>query len=357
LKWNEIAGETRAIDGEILRCWGTVETVGKPETFRIVAYPSHLKAREHDAGDRREITKEAWNSAPQPRPCVFCGSLCDWLDDEVPIEWTRDMLDVVRVTGNLDWLLLTKRPEKWSQRICDVMDLIESEVTWEDALPHDPSCQLRNWLADWEVLHKPPSNIWVGTTVENQEMADQRIPALLQIPAKVRFLSCEPLLGVINLIRALPICLDCNGDGEITDESNPLHWKNTGDGEGEDWCPTCTDAGQRIKLPGLDWVICGGESGPKARPMHPDWARSLRDQCAAAGVPFFFKQWGGWGPDAPDDDKRAARVCKWITPTGDAVENGNPAEDEPMFRVGKKVAGRLLDGVEHNEFPESEVQP
>jgi protein gp37 len=127
-----------------------------------------------------------------------------------------------------------------------------------------------------------PHNVWLGTTVEDQARADERIPA------EVRFLSCEPLLGPVNLglLRS-----PAGGRGYV------------------------------------DWVICGGESGPGARPMHPDWARSLRDQCQAAGVAFLFKQWGEWA---------------WAFSA-----DGRPS----MSRVGKHAAGRLLDGREHNEFP------
>lgn len=140
-------------------------------------------------------------------------------------------------------------------------------------------------------------HIWLGVSVENQEQADKRIPELLKIPARVRFLSCEPLLGPIDLYK----------------------WMR-GDGHDSPW------------LDGVNWVICGGESGPGARPMHPDWARSLRDQCQAARVPFFFKQWGD--------------VVYQTSTNG----NGSLTWTQP-YRIGKKAAGRLLDGREWNEMP------
>ena len=204
------------------------------------------------------------------RPRVFCASLADWLDDEVPIEWLIDLLNLVRETPNLDWLLLTKRPQLWKWRVS--MALLENF----DAI-HGESDGLQDWLCAW-AAGKPPANVWIGTTVEDQQRADERIPKLLQIPARVRFLSCEPLLTHVNVM---------------------WHFANN---------------------PGLlHWVICGGESGPGARPMHPQWARSLRDQCKAAGVAFLFKQWG-------------EHDCRTI-------------------RMGKKLTGRLLDGIEHSEFP------
>ena len=156
----------------------------------------------------------------------------------------------------------------------------------------------------------PLPNVWLGVSVENQEAANERIPALLECNAAVRWLSCEPLLGRVDLCESLG-----------------MWWNQT---------MQCFE-GTRAKInsnrdgrPGIGWVVAGGESGNKARPMHPDWAQALRDQCAAADVPFFFKQWGEWGPYVdPSDPVHASEVC----------------------RYGKKLTGRLLDGREHSEFP------
>lgn len=185
------------------------------------------------------------------RQRVFCASLADWLDDEVPIEWLADLLALIKATPNLDWQLLTKRPENWFNRVGEVIRL-EIPVGGE---AHD-RCSAAAMAAAW-LNGAVPSNVWIGTTVEDQQRADERIPLLLAIPAKVRFLSCEPLLGLVNL-----------STGFAGPQTYPL--------------------GR-----GINWVICGGESGPGARPMHPAWARSIRDQCRAAEVPFFMKQMGG----------------------------------------------------------------
>lgn len=232
---------------------------------------------------------------PPARPRVFCASLADWLDDEVPVEWLADLLDLIRSTPQLDWLLLTKRPENFQRRLKAV------DLFWGG------SCLARRCL--------PPANVWVGVTVENQAMADERIPELLSIPAKVWFLSCEPLLGPVDLRSA--------------------------------------SGGAAISVR-IDWLICGGESGSKARPMHPDWARALRDQCAAAGVAFFFKQWGEWTaidqPDLQADPAPRGKNERWMN-----VEGGHGYHGEEVWRmrkVGKHDAGRLLDGIEHNQFPE-----
>lgn len=175
------------------------------------------------------------------RPRVFCASLADWLDDEVPIKWQNDLLRLIESTPNLDWLMLSKRPENWDGVIINAIHAdIDMARQWADG--------------------RPPHNVWIGTTAEDQQRADERIPLLLQIPAKVRFVSCEPLLEPVDLVRA-----------HRTEEKLP-NWPE----------PTR-----------VDWVITGGESGSKCRHFSADWARSLRDQCAAAGVAFFMKQMGG----------------------------------------------------------------
>lgn len=270
------------------------------------------------------------------RPRVFCASLADWLDDDgVPIEWLADLLRLIHDTPDLDWLLLTKRPQNWAVRIEGVLKWIEATSEWETATARTstPLIRLRDWLADWFVLRKPPANVWIGTTVEDQTRANERIPRLLEIPARVRFLSCEPLLRAVDLTRVI-----------YHDESERCQWDAlTGthivlDSDSMDAVALFEDHGRKI-----DWVIAGGESGPEARPMHPDWGRALRDQCAAAGVPFFFKQWGEFKPLGVDKDWRS---CEGILTTKHLGKDGFN-----WLRVGKKAAGRLLDKVEHSAWP------
>jgi protein gp37 len=176
---------------------------------------------------------------------VFCASLADVFDNEVDAEWRDDLMGLIWSTPNLDWLVLTKR-------IGNVQRLLE-ELSGR---PLEPGERM--------VL---PRNVWLGATICNQDEADRDIPKLLRVPARVRFLSIEPMLGAVNLNR-------------IRDPD----FRVTGSG--------LSGAGYQSRI---DWIICGGESGPHARPMHPDWVRSLRDQCAAAGVPFFVKQLSSGG--------------------------------------------------------------
>ncbi len=271
----------------------------------------------------------------QARRRVFCASLSDWLDNEVPIEWLVDLLDLIRRTPNLDWLLLTKRIGNWRNRIETAQQHL--------ALSNSAVGALRDWIADW-LNKKAPANVWLGATVVNQAEADRDIPKLLQVPARIRFLSVEPMLGVIDLANLPSISgigrhLDALGYDDPTADAGVLHW-----------------------------IICGGESGPEARPMHPDWVRSLRDQCADAGVPFLFNQCGELVPwsecyhtfadgsscaDLDPDCRRWPQVAR-VTQSGGNGRLLNDCDggcDAYMQRVGKDIAGNLLDGRQHLEWP------
>lgn len=256
----------------------------------------------------------ACESAIGHRPRVFCSSLSDWLDDQVQIEWLDDLLKLIHDTPNLDWLLLSKRPENWRGRLARAAGYRQGSLRLCDEV----SAMMIRWLDGFA-----PANVWIGTTCEDQKRADERIPELLKIPAKVRFLSCEPLLEEIDIEADLDdIC-----DGGYVLGSAPIHW-----------------------------VICGGESSannrePNIRPMHPDWARSLRDQCQAAGVPFLFKQWGDW-LHTPEGFSAMTKERMFLTPDGKRNDGTGP-RSATMSRVGKKAAGRLLDGREWNEFPKT----
>jgi protein gp37 len=193
----------------------------------------------------------------------------------------------------------------------------------------------------------PPSNLWLGVSVENQATADERIPLLLQTPVALRWISYEPALGPLDL-RAIEQADDEDGSGALF---FPLDGEFTCEGRNEP---------APIKSGGIRWVVCGGESGPQARPMHPDWARAVRDQCQAAGVPFFFKQWGEWEPSLKflEQFKDVSPKTPVLRLSSDAHIGHNLAEMEGhprqglMVKTGKKRAGRLLDGREWNEYPE-----
>lgn len=208
-----------------------------------------------------------WNAQAQragERRRVFCASMADVFEDRADLEpWRERLWPIIEQTPYLDWLMLTKRPEN-----------VAHSVPWK-----------RKW----------PGNVWLGTTVETQEYAIERIPLIADLPAAVRFISCEPLLGPLKLKR----------------------WLRPAD-----------------KRRGINWVIAGGESGHHSRPMNPLWVEALRDQCMESDVPFHFKQWGHWGPESAADRRAVATVDL----------PGRRGHMIRLFRLGKNETGRLLDG-------------
>jgi protein gp37 len=228
------------------------------------------------AADRRFFSDAHWREPlkwneeariANRRERVFCASMADIFERRAILNDERARLwETIKETPYLDWLLLTKRPQ-----------YISYMVPWEE---------------QW------PDNVWVGTSVENQRIADQRLPHLLSVPARIRFLSCEPLLGPLDL-------------------STWFH---------------------RTGFHPIDWVIAGGESGANSRPMHPDWASGLLRQCQMAKTAFHFKQWGHWVP------------ANLLNLPGETVELNNERPVE-MVRAGKKLAGRVLHGTTWDGLP------
>ena len=272
-----------------------------------------------------KISKRAKDEGRRLR--VFCQSMSDTFEGPETCggvesaNWRlmerlrADLFYEIPRHKELDFLLLTKRPHNIKRTIREC---------WTAA--NSPELMVTD-------------NAWFGTSVENQKTADERIPHLLSIPAKVRFLSCEPLIGSISL-----------------SEAGAIRWDAVGGELGRGFSQFQRTA-ESFTTGLIDWFICGGESGPGARPMNPDWPRTLRDQCVAANVPFFFKQWGEWKPlngtGIPHgDDDETSYPWVWVSPDGSTKKSSDGCSDRVMVRVGKKVAGRLLDGREWNEFPE-----
>lgn len=283
---------------------------------RVIAAEAYWRKPE-----RWERGAAAFEAEHGRRQRVFCASLGDVFENRPDLLAPRlRLLDLIRRTPSLDWLLLTKRPKN----VVPLLRLAWDQETERRRTGEGYQADTVFMLAHWIDGGAPP-NVWLGTSVEDQERADQRVPALLKVPAAVRFLSCEPLLGPVRLEKWLqPLDPYC------------------------DFCPVPS---------GIHWVIAGGESGASPRPMHPDWARSLRDQCAEAGVPFLFKQWGAWAPSTPADGAtHGVNVNSGRCIPG--AEKANP-EHFPHWqfvrRDGKKAAGRQIDGRTHDGFPASEV--
>jgi len=269
----------------------------------------------------------------------------DLFHEDVPFEFIARVWWVMgQCAGFLDpsrfrphtFLILTKRPDRmrdflagwckpeirkgWIENLGEVYDWASGPKYWPNILP----------------------NVWLGVTAENQEQADKRIPILLQTPAAIHWVSYEPALGPVDLrpwlkkyYHGLPIedDPDCLEPG-ISYQS-----------------PSATII--KIGTPVLNFIVCGGESGPGARPMHPDWAKSIRDQCQAAGVLFFFKQHGEWVPWIPRNGNPKNLPVQHVMRNGSEYFPGNFSSSlQSMIRVGKKNAGRVLDGRTWDEMPD-----
>jgi protein gp37 len=253
----------------------------------------------------------------------------DLFHEDVTNDFIFDVFVRMFLSPQHTFMILTKRPDKmvkWFNHCSNggfsTQEIIRGRIN--QFLGKHPADKVQGF--QW-----PLPNVWLGVSVEDQISADQRIPVLLETPAAVRFVSCEPLLESVNL--DIGDCWVCGGCGET-----PGHPFQV---DGMDICYKCGGSGRSDYK--IDWVICGGESGPNARPMHPDWARSLRDQCQREGVPFFFKQWGEW---------------LWVHPERNLYQFSSPEhkianiDGQRFYKVGKRKAGRLLDGIEWNEYPE-----
>jgi len=332
--WNPVTGCTLVSEG-CRNCYAA-----RLAATRLKHHPSRKGLARLAADGEAKFTGEVrlngdWLDQPlgwkRPRRIFVCAH-GDLFHEAVPDEWIDAVFAVMALAPRHTFQLLTKRPGR--MRAYLAAPWIDGDVAGTLAryaaqyrvwigLPHIDEAAAGRRAPGW-----PLANVWLGVSVEDQRAAGERIAVLLDTPAAIRFVSAEPLLGPVDLSRYLT-------------------------------------QGTRH----LDWVICGGESGPGARPMHPDWARSLRDQCAAAGVPFFFKQWGAWAPaparaDLPGRPQMVrARDC-FVTPTGWSHRLGpdlsSPLEglnSAPMRRRSQRAAGRVLDGVVHDGFPGAGAAP
>jgi protein gp37 len=284
--------------------FGTVEWNGPPR--RVQAGSLVVRAMQREA------------VATGRRPFIFVNSLSDFFDNKADPDWRREALDLMRAAPDCIFLLLTKR-------IGNVEAMMqETGISWERHLQH----------------------VWLGITVPNQPEADRDTPKLQAAKAALKipklFLSVEPMLGPVDASRFMwPVHARWPAKYRSPEEAKAAGAEVTYHRQGLVLAGT----------PFVDWVICGGESGRQARPMHPDWARSLRDQCAAAGVPFLFKQWGEWAP-TPADYANAPRSVPLTVYGPNGWTDDGSVEGEWLARVGKAKAARLLDGVEHSGRPQ-----
>ncbi len=333
--WNPVTGCTRVSEG-CDHCY-----IARTPPFR-------MKGRQFDGDGPGSTTGVLLHPERLGQPLrwqrprrVFVNSLSDLFHEDVPDGYIAQVWEVMAHAPQHTFQILTKRPGRMRSWLKRWHDTTGDELVDGAPMPRGPAAvrdvytspraglfadkldsmgtppegfayPLYDWMEGPRWFPGVLPNVWLGVSVESQKWVDVRIPVLLDTPAAVRFLSCEPLLGPVDIINGI----------------------------GDSW------------MTGLDWVIAGGESGPGARPMHPDWARSLRDQCDVAGVAFHFKQWGEWAPVpvGAHDDKA---IVLW--PDGVRVEGYTPGlyadGFAPMFRKGKRHAGRNLDGRTHDDFP------
>jgi protein gp37 len=289
--WNPVTGCTKVSEG-CDHCYA--------ETFaeRWRGIPGHPFEQGFDVRlwpDRLRLPLR-WR---KPRR-VFLNSMSDLWHDAVDTELIARVFAVMALAPRHTFQVLTKRPGRMHSLLSNegFWDLVKSVASDYGPVAEAESVIGRRWLP----------NLWLGVSVESQKWAKVRLDRLAETTAgAVRFASCEPLLGELDL---------------------------------RPWL-----AG------GLDWVIAGGESGPRARPMHPEWVRSVREQCAEAGVPFFFKQWGAFVPEQDGHDRGAVSLMDRRGQGWNGIEKLARPDAVRMRRVGKGRAGRLLDGRTWDEFP------
>lgn len=310
--WNPTTGCTPVSEG-CANCYAKREAEGRLRGK--YGYPQDEPFRVTFHGEDRLNDPLRWK---RPRKIFVC-SMGDLFHEDVPVEWIDKVIDVIARCEQHRFMLLTKRPERMRDYFLGLRDDPEQAMRFRSGRTelHKYALALRRG--------EPLRNVWLGVTVENQQRADERIPVLLQIPAAKHFVSVEPMLGPVYFVD-VPV-------GVL----GPLRPMRKGLPE---------------DIPRLDWVICGGETGPEARPMHREWVRSLRDQCVAAQVPFFFKSWGEW-----------KFICEVIIPEYDKAdypEYWRRPGEKPMFafpdgttleRLGRKRTGRELDGRTWDEEP------
>jgi protein gp37 len=296
--WNPVRG-CRPISSGCKNCWAARVADTRSANPNTTIARRHVGLTNRNADDQpvfngtsRLLPDDLELPLRTKRPSVFFapseGDLCaPGIDDGM-----RDrILAVMALTPQHLYVTLTKRPVAMQKYITPNSTWIRVEA---EIAARVGNKEARPFARTW-----PLANLWLGVSVENQGAADNRIPALMGTPAAVRLLSCEPLLEAVDILWTL-------------DPLNPRR---------------------------PDWVIVGGESGPKARPMYPEWARSLHDQCAATGIPFYFKQWGEWG-SADDLPSEIQEDC-----------DARGLTEGPCVRVGKRAAGRALDGRDHRAIP------
>jgi protein gp37 len=349
--WNPVVGCTHVSAG-CDHCYAAREASGRLSTNPVYA---GLAVAGRFTGEVRLLPERLEQPMRWRKPRrIFVNSMSDLFHDDVPDEFIVQVFAVMHEAEQHTFQVLTKRPGRMASLLNSERfygKLVAEVASWRQEKYANPGLR-------WPLL-----NVWLGTSVEDQKWANVRIPQLVRTPAVVRFLSCEPLLGPVDLRRWLPDPPEGDEDYRCQDHGWP-------------------DCQQSWPCRGITWVIAGGESGPEARPMHPDWPRTIRDQCVKAGVPFLFKQWGEYLPVPVEDDPKFTGGRAYNHPNGGRVtaslrelstrpftsgsyrpmqagdRNGFGVMldgDVMAVKVGKKRAGRLLDNMGWDQYPKQAV--
>jgi protein gp37 len=349
--WNPIVGCTVVSPG-CTNCYA----MGMADRFKGVYRGRKWAGAPAEAMTRRVNGKAVWTGqltlAPdrilteplrRRKPTTyFVNSMGDLFHEDTPEAWIDRVVAVMALCPQHTFQVLTKRAERMRAYMDAAKEGVVAALRSMEGAPARKSSVSRasqEEIIKWNAAaarfnlergyRNPPwplPNVWLGVSAEDQKRADERVPDLLATQAAIRFVSAEPLLGPINFGRLTDLCAEAHYHSDALAGVHTVGGKS-----GDDFTAPCAK---------LDWIIVGGESGPGARPMHPDWPRQIRDQCAAAGTAFFFKQWGEWGFDPATLDAGGPSFHRF--PDGAIVQH-----------YGKKSAGRLLDGAEHNAMPEA----
>ena len=345
--WNPMSGCTKISPG-CTHCYAERMARRLAGRFGYPEAPHHFDVTLHPDRLDEPLRRK------KPTRYLVC-SMGDLFHEDMEYEWLDKVFAVMGCRQRHTYLVLTKRPQLMKKYLLaergggrDTRDKID-EASWDEFGWGDP------WSDSITELWPLP-NVWPGVTVENQDET-WRVDELVKIPAAKHWVSLEPMLGPVDLIAGVPCCV-CHG---------------TGEGLGDTDCPVCYGDGYERRL---DWVVLGGETGPGARPCNPGWVRKVRDDCVAAGVDFFFKGWGAWipiGEEPPDTDIQGdhgflsmSGIVKGtrieyvdgqgkLRDTNELSDFNLPNDWALIARVGKKAAGRLLDGQTWDEMPETDV--
>jgi len=314
------------LKGQIAETYSEIKTVNIQRPFtHVMCHPERLEQ------------PLRWSRARR----IFVNSISDLFHEAVPYDFIDHVFAVMAICPSHTFQILTKRPARMLEYLA-----ADHRAAYVEGRAKRIARERNASIPAGKTLRWPLPHVWLGVSVEDQSTADERIPLLLETPAAVRWVSAEPLLGPVDLTRIV------DGRQRRALRRNAIEAKEANPAHAE----LVASLGPDYPYTRIDWVVVGGESGPKARPMHPDWAYSLQSQCESAGVPFNFKQWGEWAsagcPAFGTSKGEVAHIKSDGSFWGDDLPKDEDADVLTVVRVGKKASGRLLGGALHDAYPQ-----